>query len=224
MALRIPPGRAGRLWLVHRIDIASRASEILEQKRQALLQEEARRREEHELAEREWTAAAAEARTWLRRAAILGGERNLRLASFYAARPVEIALAWRNTLGVVHPAEARVTWPDSRDAGILTGTSALVEAQRAHRRAVESAARFGVARTSLERIGAELARTSQRLRAIERRWLPEHESALAGLELQLEEYEREDGARIRWALRRGRKRDAHGRRAPAPARRSGRRG
>ena len=36
MALRIPPGRAGRPWLVAHIEIAARGAEVLEQKRQAL--------------------------------------------------------------------------------------------------------------------------------------------------------------------------------------------
>ena len=41
MALRIPPGRAGRIWLVRRLEIARRGAELLDRKRQALLREQA---------------------------------------------------------------------------------------------------------------------------------------------------------------------------------------
>jgi vacuolar-type H+-ATPase subunit D/Vma8 len=45
----------------------------------------------------------------------------------------------------------------------------------------------------------ELAETTRRERAIERRWIPEHEAALHRLELALDEREREEVARARWA-------------------------
>jgi hypothetical protein len=61
VALRPPPGRAGRLWLLHRIDSGHRGGEVLDQKRQALLREEARLRGEVERAEAEWRERAAEA-------------------------------------------------------------------------------------------------------------------------------------------------------------------
>ena len=47
-----------------------------------------------------------------------------------------------------------------------------------------------------------LRATTQRLRAIEHRWIPEHERALAALELALDEADREDTIRVRWVVRR----------------------
>ena len=41
MPLRVPPGRAGRLWLVRRLEIARRGVNVLDQKRQALVREAA---------------------------------------------------------------------------------------------------------------------------------------------------------------------------------------
>ena len=52
---------------------------------------------------------------------------------------------------------------------------------------------------ALERVEAGLHGTALRRNAIQRRWIPAHEGALADLELTLEELEREDGARVRWA-------------------------
>ncbi len=197
VALRTPPGRAGRLWLLHRIDSGRRGHEVLDQKRQALVREELRLRGEVERAEAEWRSSAAEAAAWLRRAAMLGGERALGLASFYAGGPAEVELVWRNTLGVVHPGEARVSLGEGKPP--FAGTPALVPAAAAHRHALEAAARFAAAKASHEAIAAELALTARRLRTIERRWLPSHEGALQALALRLDEEDREESARIRWA-------------------------
>jgi V/A-type H+/Na+-transporting ATPase subunit D len=201
--LRLPPGRAGRLWLLHRLDAARRGEEVLDQKRQALLREEQRLRREVERAEAEWRRLAPEAAAWLRRAAVLGGERTLGLASFYAGAAAQVELVWRNTLGVSHPAEARLA------AGEVTapflGPPALLPAAAAHRRSLEAAARLGAARASHDRVADELALTARRLRTIDRRWLPEHEGALQELELRLDEEEREELARSRWTAGRDRR-------------------
>ena len=196
MALRVPPGRAGRLWLLHRIDSGTRGDEVLDQKRQALLREELRLRGEVERAEAEWRQSAAEAAVWLRRAAVLGGERALGLACFYAGGEAEVELVWRNTLGVVHPAEARVSQDEGKQP--VVGSPALGPAAAAHRRALGAAARFAAARASHDGIAAEVALTARRLRTIEKRWLPDHRDALQALELRLDEDEREESTRIRW--------------------------
>jgi V/A-type H+-transporting ATPase subunit D len=203
VALRPPPGRAGRLWLLHRIDSGHRGGEVLDQKRQALLREEARLRGEVERAEAEWRERAAEASAWLRRAAVLGGERALGLACFYAGGSAEVELVWRNTLGVSHPAEARLSTGEEKAP--FLGSPALVPAAEAHRRALEAAGRLGAARASHDRVAAELALTARRLRTIERRWLPEHRDALQTLELRLDEEEREESARVRWTVGRDRR-------------------
>jgi vacuolar-type H+-ATPase subunit D/Vma8 len=203
MALRVPAGRAGRPWLARRIEVAERGAEVLEQKRQALLREQARLEGTLAEATREWDDKARLAATWLRRAAVLSGERPLALARLYAGPPAQVELAWRNALGVVYPAEARVELPEPpHGLAALGGSSALVSAATAHRDALRAAARFAAAKAARDRIGTELRRTNRRLRAIERIWLPAHERALAELELSLDEGEREEAARRRWIGRR----------------------
>jgi V/A-type H+-transporting ATPase subunit D len=201
VALRLPPGRAGRLWLLHRIDAGRRGDEVLDQKRQALVREELRLRAEAADAEADWRRSAADAHRWLDRAAVLGGERGLDLARFHAGGPAEVEVTWRSTLGVRHPVEARIA-PVAEAASALTGTAALAPAAEAHRRALAAAARHAVASASHRRVAAELALTARRLRTIERRWLPEHEAALQELEIRLDEEEREESGRIRWAAAR----------------------
>jgi len=67
---------------------------------------------------------------------------------------------------------------------------------------VEAGAHLAAVATALERIDAELAATTRRLRALERRWIPAHEEALAALSLALDESEREDAIRGRWFVER----------------------
>src|SRR6266566_9507160 len=79
--IRVPPGRAGRLWLRGRLQVAERGLDLLDRKLRIL-------RREHErlalLAQRTgeaWEHACREAETWLLRAALLSGQRALRLSA-----------------------------------------------------------------------------------------------------------------------------------------------
>jgi V/A-type H+-transporting ATPase subunit D len=189
------------MWLVRRLGVARRGHDVLEQKRRALLRQ--RERLEGLLADtsREWEASAAAAELWWQRAAVLAGERPLELARATAPRPAEVTLGWRNSLGVVYPSEATVSLPDG-ELFPPGGSAALALAAQAHRRALDAAAELGVTQLAHARTERELRVTTRRLRAIERRWIPEHEQALAALELALDEGEREEAARLRWLVRR----------------------
>ena len=201
MRLRPPPGRSGRIWLLRRLAVAHRGKDVLEQKRRALRHRVDQVAEQLGEARREWETEAAEAETWWQRAAVLAGERPLELARASPPGPAEVTLTWRNTLGVVYPDSAEVEVPPAElfPAG---GSAALAYAAQAHGRALEAAARLGAVQTAYRRTSEELRATTQRLRAIERRWIPEHEGALAALELALDEADREDTARVRWFVAR----------------------
>lgn len=201
MRIRRPPGRAGRVWLVRRLAVANRGRDVLEQKRRALARQLERLDAELEEARRDWDERAREAERWWQRAAVLAGERPLELARSAAQERAEVTLAWHNALGVVFPADADVSPPAGRlfPAG---GSAALAFAADAHRHALEAAARLGAATLARDRTATELRLTSQRLRALERRWIPEHERELRELRLALDEGDREDAARSRWTIRR----------------------
>lgn len=110
-------------------------------------------------------------------------------------------LVWRNALGVVYPSEATVAVPPGEH--FPTGESAALPYRGigAHPRA---RGRRAARRNELgrERTARELQATTLRLRALERRWIPEHERALHEVELALDESEREESARVRWVIRR----------------------
>ncbi len=189
------------MWLARRLAVANRGRDVLEQKHVALARELERLEGVLAEARREWDERSRQAEIWWQRAAVLAGERPLSLARTAAREPAEVTLAWRNALGVVYPAGASVSAP----AGELFpagGSAALAYAAEAHRRALEAAAELGAADLAHERTARELRLTTQRLRALERRWIPEHERELRELQLALDENDREDAARSRWTIRR----------------------
>ena len=198
MRLRAPPGRAGRPWLVHRLAVARRGADVLDDKRRALLQERVRLATAVAEARDAWEHTVREAEVWLQRALLISGQRSFELARFYVPEAAEVRLTWRRSLGVAYPLEVEVRLPATPDVVAPGGSSALSAAASAYGRALEAGARFGAAQCAFDRVDAELAATTLRLRALERRWIPAHERALAALELELDETERADAVRARW--------------------------
>ena len=196
MKIRHPPGRAGRPWLVHRLEVSRRGAELLDEKFRALVRERLRLEPVATAARTEWERSAREAERWLTRAAMMGGERGLTLSAA-AARPAEVTVRWRAILGVTCPSEASVAPYREEELMELGGNAALLSAAVAHRRALEAAVQVAAAEAALRRIDAALHATRLRRNAIQRNWIPAHEQALHALELTLEELEREDGARLR---------------------------
>jgi V/A-type H+/Na+-transporting ATPase subunit D len=198
MRLRTPPGRAGRSWLVRRLAVARRGADVMDQKRRGLLHERTRLVTIVGEARDAWETGVREAEVWLQRALLISGQRSLELASFHVPEQAEVRLTWQRSLGVVYPSDAEVRLPPTPDLIAPGGSSALPIAASAYGRAVEAGARFAAARSALDLVEAELAATTRRLRALERRWIPAHEQTLAALALELDETEREDAVRTRW--------------------------
>jgi V/A-type H+/Na+-transporting ATPase subunit D len=202
MALRIPPGRAGRIWLVGRLEIARRGAELLDRKRQALLREQSHVRAEAASARREWHAAAAEAALWSDRAAMLDGAGGVELLARHVHEQASLELSWSNLMGARIPAIAAATVPDPPPISALGGSSAAIIVASSCCEAVRAAARYAVAQRAERELTAELTRAARRLRALQDRWIPQHEEALARLDLALDESQREQAARVRWLTRR----------------------
>lgn len=201
MTLRLPPGRAGRLWLLRRLAVARRGHDVLEQKQVALRRRVDALRDRHLVAAQAWEETARDAETWWQRAALLAGERPLELACSMPRPPAQVRVEWSHALGVVAPAHADVVLPD--DAPFPPGGSVAIQRSAdAHRAALEQAAQVGATALALRRTDAELGATTIRLRALERRWIPEHERVLRAVELAIDEADREEASRIRWVIRR----------------------
>lgn len=193
-----PPGRAGRVWLAGRLDIAHRAAELLERKQELLRHQQRRLAELAERTGREWHVRVALADTWSTRALVLGGRDELRRAAATIG-PAHARLGWRTEAGVTYPTTATVELPPPPT---LAGAPTVAQAAAACRRALEAAVQHAAATTALRRADAELAATTRRLRAVRDRWLPRLQAQLYDLDLRLDETDREEIIRLRWAKQR----------------------
>jgi len=202
MAERVPPGRAGRLWLQGRLAAARRSQELLERKRRLLRREQQRLSERCRASAAAWAGACPEAERWAGRAALLGGTTELELVSSGWAGRARAEVTWRDTMGVRVPDEVRV-WPvEPAPIEVAAANSAVGPAAASHRRALVAAVDHAAARRALDAVEEELQATQQRLRAIEHRRLPVLQEALRQLELRLDEIERQERVVSRWAQRR----------------------
>src|SRR5512142_1329554 len=132
--LTVPPGRAGRLWLQRRLQVARRGAELLDRKLRILRGELAPLRAAQERAAADWDRCAADAQRWLLRASLLGGERAVRLAADGAL--ADVTISYRAVMGVRYPADASCVIPGP---GTWTGP-AIAMARQAHEAALAAAA------------------------------------------------------------------------------------
>jgi len=199
---QVPPGRAGRLWLLGRLRAARRSMELLDRKRQLLRREQSRLAELCGETRRRWVTSCSEADTWGLRAAVLGGSADVALSGSTVAGRAGVEVVWRNTMGVRHPDDPRCALPELSPAASAAANAAVAPASASYRRALEAGVANAVADRSLAVIEEELHATERRHRAIERRRVPQLEDALRRLELRLDELEREERVVTRWAQRR----------------------
>lgn len=196
--LAVPPGRAGRIWLLRRLETSRRAADLLDRKLRILQSELARLQAAAAETAAQWDRCQAEARTWLLRAALLGGERAVRLAG--DGQVADVRVSYETTMGIRYPATAACTVPPALtwDSPVLAG------ARQAHRAALAAAARHAAATASVRLVNDEVRVTRYRLRAVQDRWIPGLEQALADVTFAIEELERADAARLRLASARAR--------------------
>ena len=192
--LAVPPGRAGRIWLVRRLETARRGAGLLDRKLRILQGELARLQAAAATTSAQWAQCEAGARSSLLRAALLGGERAIRLAADDQAADVQVCYA--ATMGIRYPAGATCAIPPA-----ATWDSPVVaRARDAHRAALAAAAQHAAATAAVRALREEVRATRYRLRAVKDRWIPRLEQALAEVTFTIEELERADAARLRRAV------------------------
>ena len=189
--LNVPPGRAGRLWLDRRLGAARRGADLLDRKLRILQAELGGLRAVAARTEREWRARSAEAERMLLIAALLGGQRAIRLAA--AGGDAEARVDYAVTIGVRHPARGSYLPPGPAP---WAGQPAE-RARLAHQAALTAAVSHAVAAGAVRILESETTATRYRLRAIRDRLIPSLEQARAEVALAIDEFERADGARLR---------------------------
>jgi V/A-type H+-transporting ATPase subunit D len=196
---RVPPGRAGALWLRRRLAVASRGAELLQQKLAILTQEAYRLRLLADTTAAAWQEADRHARESLVRAAVLGGQQPIAVAVADAAS-VDVGLHWNTVMGLRYPVEPVVSMPPPAPGRATPGGMALLAAVAAYRQALLGAVRHAASTAALRGVELEVATTRQRVRALERRWIPRLRAAQAAIALQMAELEDADAVRRRRAI------------------------
>jgi V/A-type H+-transporting ATPase subunit D len=197
---RIPPGRAGRQWLRHRLDTARRGVDLLDRKLRILRGERDRFRLLADQTGAAWRDSCGEAEAWLLRAAVLGGQREIRLAT--GARPASVSTEWSSVMGVRFPARMTCALPEVSPVARPPGNAALAEAAAAYRAALEAAVRYAAAETAYRIVDTEIGEVRRRMHAIADRWVPFLETEARDLTQRLEESERSEAVQRRWAAAR----------------------
>ncbi|GAA3293262.1 V-type ATPase, D subunit [Dactylosporangium vinaceum] len=195
-----PPGRAGVLWLRRRLALARRGSDVLCRKVAMLAAERERLRQRARVTGRDLAEADAAARTWLRRAAVLDGA-DAFAAAAADATPLVVHPRWTVLLGVRCAAPPDQPEPGEVGCPPPAGGAALHGAAAAYRSAAAAAVRHAAAVHALTSVEAALTVTRQRVRALDRRWIPRLEAALGATDAQLAELESADAVRRRRAAR-----------------------
>lgn len=197
-----PPGRAGLLWLRSRLRAARLAADLLERRLRLLRAEGDRLAQTERAASERWRRAWMVADTWAARTALLGGGRDLRLST--PTGVAEVAIAWTSLMGTRYPDSVDCRFPEPSAGERGPGGAACLAAAVAVREAVIAAAAHGAAMAARRTVETEMAATRRRLRAIADRRLPALEEALRTRVRELDEDERAETVRLRWALRHGR--------------------
>ena len=107
-------------------------------------------------------------------------------------------VSWLNFMGARIPRAEAIDVPEPPAVSALGGSSAAVLLARACYEAAGAATRYAIADRAEAELSAELGRAARRLRALRERWIPQHEQALAALDLALDEGQREQAVRVRW--------------------------
>jgi len=188
------PSRPARARLERRLAVAEHAAELLDRKQRIMADELERLELQADQSRAEWERLADAASIWLRRAAALDGRERIRAAAPLEAASVRVT--WTSAMGAARPQDIRCRLPKVR---VGVGSSALAFAAEAHRAALVAGVRHAVFEHARARLESELRATQVRRRAVERRWVPRLEAGVAEMSARLDEQEREENLRLRWA-------------------------
>jgi V/A-type H+/Na+-transporting ATPase subunit D len=166
---------------------------MLDQKLRVLRGERQRYQDRERHTHTVWRDRQTEADRLLLHAVLLGGRAVLRAAG---DQPAEVTVHWAVTVGVRHPESAELAVPDWDPPC----SAATVRARHAAAEAAAAAVEHAVAARALREIETELHTTALRVRSLRRHWLPRLTDTLASVEFELEEQERAETVRRRWAL------------------------
>jgi V/A-type H+-transporting ATPase subunit D len=188
------------LWVRRRLATARRGTDLLDHQLRLLLGERERLALRSAQGEADWHRSAREAAALLRRGGAVAGRSGVRAG--HQVPTAVVTIERREVMGVSYPADATVTFPDPSPGAPWAGDAALDAAASACREALAAAAHHAVTEAALRRLDAEIAAIRRRVRALKDRYVPRLEEQEAAVSAALEEAERADAVRLRWAIAR----------------------
>ena len=199
----VPPGHAGRLWLLAKLAAARRSSDLLDQKRQLLLREYAQVSALAESTHGDWERYLLRGRAMAARACCFSADRReLQVLSALRSGRAQVEFSWKRSMGLEYPERGACVLPEPDRLLDASANAAGAPSVEAYREAIVAAAAHAAAAEAKRRLATELASTRRRLRSITRRRIPELEALLGELELRLDAAELEDRVVGRWARER----------------------
>jgi V/A-type H+-transporting ATPase subunit D len=182
------------LRLDRRLAAARNGADLLDRKLRILSAELTRLQDAAHQTALRWRSAAAAADTRLLDAALIGGQRAIRLAMPRGFAEVDVT--YTVTVGVRHPTTGIYAPP--REPEPWAG-QAVVEARQAQQAALAAAVAHAAASAAVCAIEREVAATRVRVRAIRDRLIPRLEETRTRVALAIDEQERSDAVRLRLA-------------------------
>ena len=185
-----------------RIDLARQGRDLLKDKRAALVRELQRLAGRAVAGSAELEARAAEGREALGEAVALDGPEAVSSAALAASANVELGLETRNVAGVrlveIHSAGASRALT-ARGYSLAASSPRIDRVAELYERLIDLLLDTSATELSLERLAAEIRRTTRRVNALEQVVVPRLERERDHIATVLNEREREDRVRLRRA-------------------------
>ena len=188
----VPPTKSNLLRLREHYRFVVAGHELLEQKREILLEELLEIRRDAEQLRGDVERALATLYRALADALVSGGRRPLESEALADMGAVSLKVRERSVMGVIVPLLELEASPAARPV-TAPGWAAPAAARigRLAREAIPTLGRLAEVEITSRRLGAELAKTERKVNALEKVFVPEYRDTLRFIESTLEERERE---------------------------------
>lgn len=192
--------------LVHKaqLALAKQGLELLEQKRTALMKEFMRIADTVMERSDVLQHTAARARQSLARAEAMAGSEAVRSAAMAARTDLPLEVKTVNVMGIKVPQieQRQVSRPALARGYSIVGTSLTIdEAAAAFEAEVDAIIQLAESELRLNRLAAEIQRTSRRLNALDHMLIPRLEAEIDYIQMMLDERERADHFRLKLVKR-----------------------
>jgi len=190
--LPLAPTKGNLLTVTEEMGLAGEAHELLERKRDVLVNELMRYADRLREVEREFQGKYRRGMDFLRRARARMGHVRMREAMAFPLKENECNILDRSVMGV-HIIELSITRPQVQPMpGPGESVPEFDEAAACFREALDALGEYATRMGSVWRLATEIKKTQRRVNALENIFIPQYEETAAYIESVLEENEREE--------------------------------